>query len=59
MNDTDLKQLKEKTSGIEAEIKRYEKNKTDAQNDIEGCKQRIEFINTTIQSYNENSERST
>lgn len=58
MNDTDLKELKEKTSGVEAEIKRYEKNKSDAENEIEGCKQRIEFINTTIKTYNETIERS-
>ena len=35
MNDADLKDLKEKTSGVEAEIKRYEKNMANAQNDIE------------------------
>ncbi len=58
MNDTDLKELKEKTSGVEAEIKRYEKNKSDAENEIDGCKQRIEFINTTIKTYNETIERS-
>jgi len=58
MNDTDLKELKEKTSGVEAEIKRYEKNKADSINDIEGLHQRIEFINTTIQTYNETIERS-
>jgi len=58
MNDTDLKELKEKTSGVEADIKRYEKNKADALNEIEALKQRIEFINTTIQTYNETIERS-
>ena len=58
MNDTDLKELKEKTSGVESEIKRYEKNKADAENEIEGCRQRIDFINTTIQTYNETIERS-
>jgi len=58
MNDTDLKELKEKTAGVEAEIKRYEKNKADAENEIQGCHQRIEFINTTIQTYNETIERS-
>jgi len=57
MNDTDLKDLKEKTSGVEAEIKRYEKNKADALNEIEGCTQRIDFINTTIKTYNETIER--
>lgn len=54
MNDTDLKELKEKTSGIEAEIKRYEKQKADAENDIDSSNQLINFINTTIQTYNEN-----
>ncbi len=57
MNDTDLKELKEKTSGVEAEIKRYEKNKSDSENDIAGLHQRIDFINTTIQTYNETIER--
>ena len=57
MNDADLKELKEKTSGVEAEIKRYEKNKADYQNEIEGLHQRIEFINTTIQTYNETISR--
>ena len=45
MNDADLKDLKEKTAGVEAEIKRYEKNMADANNEIEGLHQRIDFIN--------------
>ena len=53
MNDTDLKELKEKTSGVEAEIKRYEKNKADANNEIEGLHQMIEFFKTTIKTHNE------
>ncbi len=57
MNDQGLKELKEKTSGVEAEIKRYEKNKADAQNEISGLHQRIDFMNTTIQTYNETIER--
>ena len=57
LNDSDLKNLKEKTAGVEAEIKRYEKNLADAKNDIEGLNQRINFINTTIQNYNETIER--
>ena len=57
MNDTDLKDLKEKTSGVEAEIKRYEKNLADANNEIEGCKNKIEFINMTITTHNETIER--
>ncbi|MBO5738075.1 chromosome segregation protein SMC [bacterium] len=58
MNDTDLKDLKEKTAGVEAEIKRYEKQMADANNDINGLHQRIDFINTTIQSHKETIERS-
>ncbi len=58
MNDADLKDLKEKTAGVEAEIKRYEKNSADANNEIEGLRQRIEFINTTIKTHNETIERS-
>ena len=44
MNDSDLKDLKEKTAGVEAEIKRYEKNMANAQNDIEGLHQKIDFF---------------
>ena len=58
MNDADLKDLKEKTAGVEAEIKRYEKNMADANNEIEGLQQRIDFINTTINTHNETIERS-
>ena len=58
MNDSDLKDLKEKTAGVEAEIKRYEKQMADANNDIEGLHQRIDFINTTIKSHNDTIERS-
>ena len=58
MNDADLKDLKEKTAGVEAEIKRYEKNMADANNEIEGLHQRIDFINTTIKSHNDTIERS-
>ena len=53
MNDTDLKELKEKTAGVEAEIKRYEKNKADANNEIDGLHSMIEFIKTTIKTHNE------
>ncbi len=53
MNDTDLKDLKEKTAGVEAEIKRYEKNKADANNEIEGLHNMIEFYKTTIKTHNE------
>ncbi len=53
MNDADLKQLKEKTAGIEAEIKRYEKMKADAINDVDGLNSMIEFIKTTIKTHNE------
>lgn len=58
MNDADLKDLKEKTSGVEAEIKRYEKNMADANNEIEGLHQRIEFIHTTIKTHNDTIARS-
>lgn len=58
MNDADLKDLKEKTAGVEAEIKRYEKNMADANNEIEGLHQRIDFINTTIKTHNDTIERS-
>lgn len=57
MNDADLKDLKEKTSGVEAEIKRYEKNMADANNEIDGLHQRIDFINTTIKTHNDTIER--
>ena len=53
MNGTDLKELKEKTEGIENEIKRFEKNKADTNNEIEGLKNTIEFVKTTISSHNE------
>ena len=53
MNDTDLKELKEKTAGVEAEIKRYEKNKADANNEIDGLKNMIGFYKTTIKTHNE------
>lgn len=58
MNDSDLKDLKEKTSGVEAEIKRYEKNRADANNEIESYQQRIEFIKTTIKTHNDTISRS-
>ena len=58
INDADLKNLKEKTAGVEAEIKRYEKNLADANNEIEGLRQRIEFNRTTIKTHNETIERS-
>ncbi len=57
MNDADLKDLKEKTAGVEAEIKRYEKNMADANNEIEGLHQRIDFMNTTIKTHNDTIER--
>lgn len=57
MNDADLKDLKEKTAGVEAEIKRYEKHLADANNEISGLHQRIEFINTTINTHNDTIER--
>ena len=50
MNDADLKDLKEKTAGFEAEIKRYEKNLAEVNNDIAGLNQRIDFMNTTIET---------
>lgn len=52
MNDADLKELKEKTAGVEAEIKRYEKNLADTNNNIEGLNQKIDFMNTTIEAHN-------
>ncbi len=53
MNDADLKQLKEKTAGVEAEIKRYEKIKADTSNEIDGLHSMIDFIKTTIKTHNE------
>ena len=53
MNDADLKELKEKTADVENEIKRYEKLKADANNDIEGLRSMNEFIKTTIKTHNE------
>ena len=58
MNDADLKELKEKTSGVESEIKRYEKNLSDANNEIDGLHQRIEFIKTTINTHHDTISRS-
>ena len=52
LNDTDLKDLKEKTAGVEAEIKRYEKNKADAFNKIDGFNSSIAFYKTTIDAHN-------
>ena len=52
MNDADLKELKEKTAGVEAEIKRYEKTLADTNNNIEGLNQKIDFMNTTIEAHN-------
>ena len=52
INDTDLKDLKEKTAGVEAEIKRYEKNKAEAQNKIDGFHSSIAFYKTTIDAHN-------
>ena len=58
MNDSDLKDLKEKTAGVEAEIKRYEKNMANAQNDIDGLHQQIDFFTTTISTHNDTIARS-
>ncbi|MBE7704006.1 MAG: chromosome segregation protein SMC [Cyanobacteria bacterium SIG28] len=58
MNDADLKDLKDKTAGVEAEIKRYEKQMADANNEIDVLHQRIDFINTTINSHKDTIERS-
>ena len=58
MNDSDLKDLKEKTAGVEAEIKRYEKNMANAQNDIDGLHQQIDFFTTTINTHNDTIARS-
>ncbi len=57
MNETDLKDLKEKTAGVEAEIKRYEKNLANSNNEIDACRQRIDFYNTTIKTHNDSIER--
>lgn len=54
MNDADLKALKEKTAGVENEIKRYEKIKADTNNDIDGLLSMNEFLKTTIKTHNEN-----
>ncbi len=53
MDDADLKKLKERTADVEAEIKRYEKNKADANNEIESLNQRIEFNHSTIKTHND------
>lgn len=53
INDKDLKDLKEKTAGVENEIKHYEKNKAAAENEIEALNQRIEFCKTTINTHND------
>ncbi len=57
MNDADLKDLKEKTAGVEAEIKRYEKNMAAANNDIDGLHQQIDFFKTTINTHNDTIQR--
>ena len=54
MNEADLKELKEKTAGVENEIKRYEKLKAEANNDKDGLHQMNEFLKTTIKTHNEN-----
>ncbi len=54
MNDADLKDLKEKTAGVENEIKRYEKNIADANIEIDSLNSRIEFMNSTIKTHNDN-----
>ena len=59
MNDSDLKDLKEKTAGVEAEIKRYEQNRANANNEIDGLHQRIDFIKTTINTQNDTITRAT
>ena len=53
INDNDLKELKEKTAGIEAEIKRYEKKRGEVNNEIDGLYNMIEFFKTTIKTHNE------
>ena len=53
INETDLKDLKEKTAGVEAEIKRYEKMKAEAENKIDNLNSMIAFCNTTINTHNE------
>ncbi len=59
MNDADLKDLKEKTAGVESEIKRYEKNMADTNHEIEGLHQTIDFIkNTTLSTMHETIDRS-
>ena len=57
MNDADLKDLKEKTAGVEAEIKRYEKNMADAEHEIDGMHQRIDFIKSTITTQQDTIEK--
>ena len=59
MNDADLKDLKEKTAGVEAEIKRYEKNMADAEHEIDGMHQRIDFIKSTITTQQDTIEKTT
>ena len=58
MNDSGLKDLKEKTAGVEAEIKRYEKQMADANNEIDACNQRIDFYNSTIKTHKNTIESS-
>ena len=50
INDKDLKDLKEKTAGVENEIKRLQQNLMKANNEVEDLNRQISFNETLIQS---------
>ena len=57
IDDTDLKALKEKTSGVEAEIKRLEARNMQANGENDGFKRQIGFYNDVIASKQEEISR--
>jgi len=59
MNSSDLQMLKEKTAGVEEEIKRYERNIANTNIAIDGLNQQIAFNKTTILSYQDTIENLT
>lgn len=53
INDEDLKDLKEKTEGVEFEIKRFETNLTNANNDLSEFGREIAFFQNLIETREE------
>ena len=53
INDKDLKELKEKTKGVEDEIRRLQTNLLNAENDKNESNRQISFMNNLIDTLNE------